>query len=110
MKLARIGQHLKVRIPDSGTAPRSWWLKALQSPATMGTSGAGVGFVAAGEPYTAAAVALPWAFSHGMYSQPIQNWLRRGLPFAGRDTLINALNQTAPGASASVFTPQAANR
>lgn len=101
VKLARIGQHLKkVRIPDSGTTPRSWWLKAAQSPMTLGAGGAGVGLAAAGEPLTAAAVAMPWALSRGMYSQAGQNWLRRGLPFAGRDTLINALTRTVPGAAA----------
>lgn len=40
VKLARIGQHLKkVRVPNSGTAPRDWWLRAAQSPLTLGAGG-----------------------------------------------------------------------
>lgn len=111
MRLARIGQHLKkVRIPNSGTAERSWWLRAIQSPlAVPAVTGTG-GYVAGGgDPLTAlGALALPYAVSRGMHSRGGQNWLRQGLPFPGRDTLINALTRLAPGATAG--TAQAANR
>lgn len=103
VRLARIGQHLKkVRIPNSGTAERSWWLRAIQSPLAVPAGVGGAGYVAGGgDPLTAlGALALPYAVSRGMYSQGGQNWLRQGLPFPGRDQVINALTRLAPGATA----------
>lgn len=81
VKLARIGQHLKkVKIPDSGTAPRSWWLKAAENPLTAS--------LAAAPSYLA---------GKAMYSQAGQNWLRNGLPIPARGQVINALTRTMPG-------------
>ena len=103
VKLARMGQHLrKVRIPDSGTTPRAWWLKTAQNPLTLGTGGAGLGHVAGGDCARRWAAqpqgcSMPWALSRGMYSPLVQNWLRNGLPIPARGQLINTLTRTAPG-------------
>jgi hypothetical protein len=113
VKLARIGQHLKkVRVPNSGSAERSWWLKAAQSPLTLGAGGASLGYAASGgDPYTTGAgVLLPLALGRGMYSNFGQNWLRNGLPIpralggqVTRNHLIGALSRTAPGAASGAI-------
>lgn len=110
VRLGRVGQHLKkVRIPNSGTAERSWWLKAAQSPLTMGAgAGAAGGYVGAGgDPTHLLGLAAPFFLGRGMYSNMGQNWLRHGLQFPGRDLTINALTRLAPGATAG--TSQALN-
>jgi len=100
VRLGRLGQRLKKQlIPNSGTAERSWWLRAAQNPLSGAGLGAGVGYATGNDPLVGAALGLggPWAISRGMHSRAGQNYLRHGVPNTNR--LIEVLSRTAPGAA-----------
>lgn len=100
VRLGRLGQRLKKQlIPNSGTAERSWWLRAAQNPLSGAGLGAAGGYAMGGDPLAGAALGLggPWAIGRGMYSKAGQNYLRRGVPNTNR--LIEVLSRTAPGAA-----------
>jgi hypothetical protein len=114
--LGRLGHRLKKSlIPNSGTAERSWWLRAAQSPMSTLAPSAGLGIAGAtmgSDPYTGAAMGLgaPWLLSRGMYSAPVQAWLKKGLPMPGRNHLIGALSRTAPGAATGISASEGSAR
>lgn len=100
VRLGRLGQRLKKQlIPNSGTAERSWWLRAAQNPLSGAGLGAATGYATGNDPLLGAAIGLggPWAIGRGMYSNAGQNYLRRGVPNTNR--LIEVLSRTAPGAA-----------
>ncbi|WP_299109793.1 hypothetical protein [uncultured Bradyrhizobium sp.] len=83
-ELARIGDYLAARIPNSGTPERAGWQNMLTGGALFGggmASGIGV-------PAAAAATALPWAASRFYNSAPGRAYLTNQL--AG-NTNFNAL-------------------
>lgn len=107
--LGQLGHTLKKHlIANSGTAERSWWLRAMQNPLTtlgpsagLGLAGAVTGETMGDNAYLGLGLGLgtPWLLSRGMYTPTVQNWLRKGLPMPGKNQLIEVLSRTAPGAA-----------
>lgn len=100
VRLGRLGQRLnKQLIRNSGTAERSWWLRAAQNPLSGAGLGAAGGYATGNDPLMGAGIGLgaPWLLGRAMYSKAGQNWLRNGVPNTNR--LIEVLGRTAPGAA-----------
>lgn len=114
--LGRLGHRLKKQlIPNSGTAERSWWLRAAQNPLSAAAGGGVAGATMGGDPYSGAAGAAlglgaPWLLSRGMYSAPVQAWLKKGLPMPGRNHLIGVLSRTAPGVATGTVASEGSAR